>query len=677
MCPIASLPFSPVEPVVDVLHGVSISDPYRWLEDQNAPRTRAWIEEQTCYARTYLDGIPGRDDIRERVRQLLDVETHDSFLKSGKWTFFRKRLPGQEQPCIYFREGIDGEDQLLIDPAARGTGTHTAVKPLRISADGSLLLYEVKQGGERMGVFEILDIANRRVLPDALPHGYLRGFAFAPDGKSFYYVHEASQSQRPFYRAAFHHVLGTDPAADKEIFFAGEDQKMRLNFVCSVGAIGFLVYRFFDKICTDFYLWRMGSTAPAIPILREVEYAFAPRLVPGRILAVVDQDAPNRRIVEVQPRKKQNPLYFDLIPEADAPIRDWAVTANHVLVSYLREARTEIAVFDRFGKRMREIPCNDGETVRVAAASLDDDEILLERESFTRPFEIAHCSAPLCEISAWAKRSVPFDSAGYTFITVSFRSRDGISVPMFLVGRRDILAGGTHPVIMTSYGGFGVSMTPQFSVLVSFLLERGCLFALPNIRGGLEFGAKWHEAAKRRNRQTAFDDFLSAAEWLIETGQTIPQKLAIFGGSNSGLLVAAAMAQRPDLFGAVLCMVPLTDMLRYHLFDSAHVWKDEFGTADDPEDFQALFAYSPYHRVRQNTAYPATMIVSGGVDQNCNPLHARKLTARLQAASSSDHPILLDYNGLRGHAPVLPLGVRIAALTDRLAFLCDQLCVFA
>jgi prolyl oligopeptidase len=676
MCPIASPPFSPVEPVVDVLHGVCISDPYRWLEDQNAPRTRAWIEEQTRYARTYLDSIPGRDDIRKRVRQLLNVESHDSFLKSGKRTFFRKRLPGQEQPCIYFREGIGGEDQLLIDPAARGTGTHTAVKPLRVSADGSLLLYELKQGGERMGVFQILDITNRRVLPDALPHGYLRGFAFAPDGKSFYYVHEASQSQRPFYRAAFHHVLGTDFTGDKEIFRAGEGQKLRLNFICSVSAIGFLVYRFFDKICTDFYLWRMGSTAPPIPILRDAEYTFAPRLVPGRILAVVDQDAPNRRIVEVQPRKKQNPLYFDLIPEADAPIRDWTVTANHVLVSYVRGACTEITVFDRFGKRMREIPCDDGETVRITAASLDDDEILLERESFTRPIEIAHCSAPRCEISAWAKRSVPFDPAGYAFIKVSFPSKDGISVPVFLVGRRDVLAGGTHPVIMTSYGGFGVSMTPQFSVLVSFLLERGCLFALPNIRGGLEFGAKWHEAAKRRNRQTAFDDFLSAAEWLIETGQTIPQKLAIFGGSNSGLLVAAAMAQRPDLFGAVLCMVPLTDMLRYHLFDSAHVWKDEFGTADDPDDFQALFAYSPYHRVRQNTAYPATMIVSGGVDQNCNPLHARKLTARLQAASSSDHPILLDYNGLRGHAPVLPLGVRIAALTDRLAFLCDQLRVF-
>jgi prolyl oligopeptidase len=226
---------------------------------------------------------------------------------------------------------------------------------------------------------------------------------------------------------------------------------------------------------------------------------------------------------------------------------------------------------------------------------------------------------------------------------------------------------------MTSYGGYGVSMTPQFSIFVAFLMERGCLFALPNIRGGSEFGVEWHNAAKRRNRQTAYDDFLSAADWLIKTSRTAPRKLAIFGGSNSGLLVGAALTQRPDLFAAVVCMVPMLDMLRYHLFDNAHVWKDEFGSVDDPDDFAALAKYSPYHQVRQRTAYPATMIVSGDADRNCNSLHARKMTARLQAANISEHPIVLDYSIFRGHSPVLPLSVRIEALTDRMAFLCDEL----
>ena len=216
-------------------------------------------------------------------------------------------------------------------------------------------------------------------------------------------------------------------------------------------------------------------------------------------------------------------------------------------------------------------------------------------------------------------------------------------------------------------------MTPQFSVFVAFLMERGCLFALPNIRGGSEFGSQWHDAAKRRKRQVAIDDFLSAGEWLIESGRTKAGKLAIFGGSNSGLLVGAAMTQRPDLFRAVVCMVPMLDMLRYHLFDNAHVWKEEFGTADDPEDCAALLGYSPYHNVRDGTCYPATMIVSGDCDQNCNPLHARKMTARLQAANSSESPIFLDYSRHRGHSPVLPLSERVEALTDRMAFLCDQL----
>jgi prolyl oligopeptidase len=673
MCPLTAPPFSTVEPVVDLLHGVQVSDPYRWLEDQHSPRTRAWIEKQTQYARAYLDAIPGRKRMRERVRELLDIETYDSFLKSGNRYFFRKRLSGQEQPCIYVREQSSGEDQLLIDPAERGTGPYTAVIPVRVSADGSLLLYEVKQGGERAGTFEIVDVSTRRTLADSLPHGHLRGFAFAPNGKSFYYVHEATDSKRPFYRAAFQHVLGTEHAADREIFRAGEDQKLRLVLIASPRSLGFLVYRFAERTYTDFYIWRMGSTPAPVPILHDADHTFVPRLLPGRIVAVVDEHAPNCRVVDVQGRRTRNPLYFDLIPETDAPIRDWALTANHIVTSYVRGTSTQICAFDRFGQHVGDISCDGDDSVRIVAASLDDDDLLLERESFSRPIEIMRCSLPTHSTTTWARRQVPFHPADYGHIEVNFPSNDGTSIPMSVVGRTSNLAEGIHPVIMTSYGGFGVPMTPQFSVLMACLLERGCLLALPNIRGGSERGAFWHQAAKRRNRQTAFDDFLSGAEWLIATGRTTASQLAIFGGSNSGLLVGAAMTQRPELFRAVLCMVPLLDMLRYHLFDNAHVWKKEFGTAEDPEDFNALVSYSPYHAVKDRVAYPATMIVSGDADQNCNPLHARKMAARLQAANISDSPILIDYSELRGHSPVLPLSIRVDALTDRLAFLCDQL----
>lgn len=266
----------------------------------------------------------------------------------------------------------------------------------------------------------------------------------------------------------------------------------------------------------------------------------------------------------------------------------------------------------------------------------------MERESFTKPVQICRYSSEDRKSKLWAERQIPFESQNYDHKQVWFTAKDGTSIPMFLVGKREVLENGSRPTILTSYGGYGVSMTPQFSVFVAFLMERGCLFALPNIRGGSEFGVEWHHAAKRRNRQVAFDDFLSAAEWLIETGYTEPRRLAIFGGSNSGLLVGAAMTQRPDFFRAVVCMVPMLDMVRYHLFDNAHLWKDEFGTAEDPEDFAALASYSPYHRVRHGTAYPATMIISGDRDRNCNPLHARKMTARLQAANSSEHPNILS-----------------------------------
>jgi prolyl oligopeptidase len=666
-------PFSEQEPVTETLHGVPVTDPYRWLEDQDSPRTRAWIEEQTCYARGYLDRIPGRERIRERIREFLAVETFDSLQKIGNRYFFRKRLSDQEQPRTYMRNGADGEDQLLLDPAARGTGPYTAIKPLRVSPDGRLLLYEVKEGGERTGTFELLEIETRKRLPDLLPRGYLRGFAFAPDGRTFYYAHEALNAKRPFYRAAYEHVLGTSLSEDREMFFAGEDEKIRLVFSSQCKCLVFFVYRFLERTLTDVYLKPLKGEAQPQPIFCGIDYSLGLRLLGDRILAITDRGAPNRRIVEIRLQANGEHEWIDIIPESDTPINNWFVAGARIFVSYMRHMIQHILIFDPSGQKMGEIPMRNDETVRISGASLDGDELFLDTESFSEPISIFRYCSRSNERTLWAKRSVPFDPAGYRYSQVWYMSKDGTRIPMFLVGRRDVLDRGGNPTIMTSYGGYGVSMTPQFSVFVAFLMERGCLFALPNIRGGSEFGVEWHNAAKRRNRQTAYDDFLCAAEWLIETGRTSSGNLAIFGGSNSGLLVGAALTQRPDLFRAVLCLVPLLDMLRYHLFDNAHVWKDEFGTADDPDDFAALAKYSPYHQVQQGVAYPATMIVSGDADRNCNPLHARKMAALLQAANVSEYPIILDYSNFRGHSPVLPLNARVEALTDRMAFLCDQL----
>jgi prolyl oligopeptidase len=666
-------PLSLIEPVTEVLHGVPITDPYRWLEDQDSPRTRQWIEEQTRYARSYLDHIPGRERIWERIQELLAVETYDSLQKVGNRYIFRKRLADQEQPCIYMRDETDREDQLLVDPAEHGTGKYTAVRPLRVSPDGRLLLFEVKEGGERTGTFKLTEIESGRTLPDVLPRGYLRGFAFAPDGKSFCYVHEPANEGEPYRRSAYRHVLGTEFTEDREIFFGGEGEKLRLCLTSDATRICFLVYRFLEKTRTDCYLKPWVSDAAPEHIVRNADYSFGTLLLRGRILAVTDCGAPNLRIVELQPGPEIEPVWVDLIPETDSRIQQWVVAGDRLFVSYMRGATQQVSVFDLAGNKIGELPLSRGETVRFIGPSTENDELFLESESFTEPVAIERYSPREGKRIPWAKRAIPFDSASYEHTEARYASKDGTEIPMFLVGRRDVLKRSGNPTIMTSYGGYGIPMTPQFSIFVAFLMERGCLFALPSIRGGSEFGFAWHDAAKRRNRQTAYDDFLSAAEWLLKTGRTAPGKLGIFGGSNSGLLVGAALTQRPDLFGAVVCMVPMLDMLRYHLFDNAHVWKEEFGTVEEPDDFAALAKYSPYHQVRTGVAYPATMIVSGDADRNCNPLHARKMTARLQAANVSEHPIFLDYSKFRGHSPVLPLSERVEALTDRMAFLCDQL----
>ena len=670
---ISAPPFSPTESVTEILQGVSVTDPYRWLEDQGSPRTREWIRDQTRYARSYLDNVPGRDQIRERIREFLDTETYDSFTAAGNRYFFRKRMRQQEQPSIYMREGLDGPDELLVDPSQGGAGKYRSVKPVRVSPDGRLFLYQVKEGGERTGTFAIFDVERRTTLPDVLARGYLRGFAFAPNAKSFYYAHEAVGAPKPFYRAAYRHVLGSPVVEDEEIFCAGDDETIHLGLVSDTTRLGFVVHHSLDKPCTDFFLKAFEPNEPARRLFAGAEFTFGPRLVSGRIFAITDRDAPNLRIVEFRLREGLDPEWVELVPESESRIHQWIVASDRILVSYIRQNETRVSIFDFDGNKTGEWPVwTGGRTIRFLAASPPSDEIIIESDSFTRPPATLVSSVHANRFELWAQRKIPFDSDGYSYRQVSYAAKDGTRVPMFLMGRREVLRDGCHPVIMTSYGGYGVPVTPQFSVLVAFLVERGCLFALPGIRGGSEFGAAWHHAARRRNRQVAYDDFLAAAEWLIATRRTTSDKLAIFGGSNSGLLVAAALTQRPDLFGAVVCMAPLADMLRYHRFDNAWTSREEFGTADDPDDFAALARYSPYHQVRTGVRYPPTLIVSGDRDQNCNPLHARKMTARLQA-NSSRHPILLDYSEHRGHSPVLPLSDRIEALTDRLAFLCDQL----
>lgn len=664
-------PFTHERPVSEVLHGQSVVDPYRWLEDQESSNTREWIGMQTDYARRYLDRIEGRSEIRKYIREFLTTEDYDSPHKAGNRYFYRKRLATQEQGCICVRDGANGPERILVNPADRGTGSHTAVKPFLVSSDGRLLLYEVKEGGERASTFEILDVETGIVLPETFGHGHLHGFAFSPNNESCIYVYEPAGAAKSRCQTVHQHRFGTPFTADREVFRAEGIGGIHLCLVCDSSRLGFLVYRFLEKTLVNFFVATFDAPECPRMIVKDAPYRFYPFLISDGILALTDFKAPNWRVVRVSGDDDGD--WRDIIPESQHCIVDCRVIADRILVRYARESQTEIGVFDFCGTNLDTVAVRGDESVKMIPSSPTGDELFLEQESFTEPTRIFRYSVRSGDRVQWTKRNSSLVASDYSHIKLQYLSNDGTKIPILLMGRRDVLEQGPNPVIMTSYGGFGLSMTPQFSVFVAFLVERGCVFAMPGIRGGAEFGTKWHEAAKRLNRQKAYDDFIAAADWLVKTGRTSADRLGIFGGSNSGLLVGAAITQRPDLFRAVVCMVPLLDMLRYHLFDCTDLWRDEYGTAEDPDDFAALLRYSPYHQVKRGVAYPAIMIVSGDADQNCNPMHARKMIARLQAANASDYPILLSYNRFRGHSPVLPLTERIEALTDRMAFLCDQL----
>ncbi len=668
-------PPTPVDPVTEVLHGVSVTDPYRWLEDQNSPLTRNWLEKQSTYARAYFGAIPGRDAIRTRVKELLAVEVISEPWKVGDRYFYMKRMAESQQPVIMMRDGETSEEIALVDPVDVDPTAKTAVNILTISSDGNLLAYSVRRGGEDSYEVEFFDIRKRGRLPDHLARGFCRGLALNADGTGFYYSHEASGAACPFYRAVFYHVFGTSNRQDRELFFGGDDPKLQLVLLSSPSGRLFGYYKILrtDPKRTDLLIHNIASGTLPQRIVEQFEGLFIPFLLDNDLLALTDWKAPNCRVVRIDPCHADLENWQNVIPESDSRIQNITVAGQSLVVTSVKDLATRVELFDFSGKKLGVIPLPSHGTASFFPCRADGDEIFCRFTSFANPPSILRYSIQTGKQDTWARSQVKFDASSIAIEQLSYPSKDGMAVPMFLVSRKELRDAGPLPTFLTGYGGFGNSITPQFTAHATFLIERGCLFAVANLRGGAEFGEVWHLAAKRQKRQTAIDDFIAAAEWLFAKGYTAPSKLAIGGGSNAGLLVGAALTQRPDLFRAVICLGPLLDMLRYHRFDLADSWIDEYGSPEIESDFRALLGYSPYQRIKNGTAYPAVLLISGDADIRCNPMHARKMAARLQAATTSEHPIFLDYRVEWGHTPVQPLTKRIDALTDRLAFLCHEM----
>jgi prolyl oligopeptidase len=667
---------SHVTEVTDNWHGTSVADPYRWLEAQDSKATRQFIETQTGRTRSYLDALPRREVIRRRIGEMLRTEEIKGIRRVGARYFYLKVTPEKEQPVIAMREADSSVETVLVDPNSWNTHGSVSVHLLSVSWDGRLLAFGVKHGGEDAQTIQTLDVEIRSVLPDCLPRGFVRGFAFSPDCRGFFYVIEHLTSPITSLHASYHHKIGDDFANDRCLYNAGNDPRTR--FTMSVSKDGrYAVYyvrhmQGSEKIRNN-YLQHLPTLE--VTHLPNPQGAIRFRLgfLENRLLASVRFPTGTISIFEVNPAAPSQSSWQHIFTDKTQNVSGVLLHGDRIFVSRIREFSTRTEILDKVGACQGSIRYPSRGTATLMPVEGTEHELLIHFNSFLQPPTVYRYSPQTGELATWTQKQVPFNSNAFEQSEFWYTSTDGTPIHMFLVSCKDLPKHQPAPTILTSYGGFGTNMTPKFSVFVTFMLEQGCRFALPNIRGGSELGRQWHEAGKRRNRQNAFDDFIAAAEWLIKNGFTNAKKLAIFGGSNSGLLVGTAMTQRPDLFRAVLCIAPILDMLRYDQFDRAYQWVDEFGVASDPEDFPVLYSYSPYHKVKDGTAYPATMFVSGDADQRCNPMHVRKMVARLQAANSAATPILMDYSTIRGHSPNMPLRVRVEALTDRLAFICDQL----
>ena len=670
-------PPTQAEPVTETLHGVEITDPYRWLEDQNSPRTRAWIEEQTAYTRAYLDAIPDREQIRERVKQLLSFKG----VISEPWNvgdryFFLRREKDREQPVIVMRKGLFGEETVLVDPALRGTGASTSVSIAAISEDGRFLAYSVRQGGTDHSSLEILDLERNVVLPDKLPEGFCTGFAFAPDGSGFYCSHREVHDARPHYRAVIWHGLGTDRSRDRQVFFAGEQPNLFVGVLCSPEA-NLLAYPVFfnGKLrCTSIYLQKMphGSDHPKL-LLQDIEGCFVPFFVRGQLFAYTDYAAPNFRVVRIDIVSPEPARWRDVVLETNQRIQQFAVAGDQIFVTRIERFATTLEVFRLHGEGKGEIILSALGSIDLLNSTMKSEKVFYNQTSICQPPSIRCYDTRQKKLYNCDEAECSLDGHEIEVEECAYPSRDKTIVPLLLAARKDCLHLGPVPTFLSGYGGFASCVTPRFTAFAMFLMEQGFLIAVPALRGGSELGEEWHRAGMRGNRQNAFDDFIAAAEWLIAEGRTKPGRISIGGGSNAGLLVGAAITQRPELFRAAICLGPLLDMARYHLFDFAAGWAWEYGSPEHEQDFHYLLGYSPYHHVKYGADYPSVLLISGDADTRCNPMHARKMAASLQAATRSAHPVLLDYKPAWGHTPVQSFPTKIEALTDRLAFVCHEL----
>jgi prolyl oligopeptidase len=674
---------------IDTYHGVEVADPFRWLENHRAARTRQWINVQAKRSRSYLDALPERSRLLPRIAATLEQETTGDICTFEDTIFYVRRRAKEEQAKLFMRMGFQGSDELIFDPTLSGEGTALSLSILGVSMDGRSIALGLRTGGEGMRRLRILDLRDRSIRAE-LPKGALRGFGFLPNGSGFIYsidpIGNGGHSRTERQRTTKIHYFGQ--SSDSDIVIFGTEAAQNIRLISDLHqrpptAIHTVIRTHPSGNLTSIYLQDLDNTSFPIRRLKaEDSERWQVRIHDGDLFIFISRpDSLSGSLVRVPLNTLDLSQATTVLSTSGGRIERWHIFGNQLVTTTVENISSVLTVFSLEGSFMGKIELPHEGTARVVTG--DDRGIFYTFESYKYPQQVYYYSFALKASRLFSGTpSVDFESAHH-HITVrreDYLAEDRTSIPLTLLAKREVFDRGDAPVLLTAYGASGVSLTPQHSCLATNFVELGGVFAIAHVRGGGEKGIAWGEAGKRHNRPTVHRDFIAAAEFIVTSGIGNRTRVAIAGGSNSGLLVTTAMTERPDLFCAVVCLAPFTDMLRYHLFDNTQFYVPQFGCAENPEDFSVLLSYSPYHNVRDRIAYPALLMISGDADTRCDPMHARKFVARVQQAMSifptetlQQNPILLDWDPLRGHSATLPLTTRIRALTDRMAFLCHHL----
>ena len=665
---------------VDDYHGTNVPDPYRWLEDADAPEVRAWVDAQNRRSSDFLRGIPEREALHARLTALWDFERFGVPRKEGGRLFFTRNDGLQDQSVLLVRDAPGAEPRLLLDPNALSADGTTALVQWEPSRDGELVAYGLSRAGSDWVEWRVLDVAAAKDLPDVLRWSKFSGLSWTLDGAGFYYSRydappEEFDGVLENQKLCLHR-LGTGQEADPVVYVRPDRPKWGFGGVVTDDGRWLVVHVWEGSQPENrLYLRDLSDPAGEIrPLLDAGDASYEFLDDEGPVLWIqTNRDAPRGRIVAVDARDPDPARWRTVVPESDETLQSASVVGGRFVAVYMKDARSLVRVFSLEGRLERELPLPGTGTAMGFEGRRADGEAWFVYTDFFTPSAIYRCEPGTGLVEPFRLPKVAFDPAAFETEQVFYESGDGTRVPMFLARRKGLPRDGDRPVLLYGYGGFNVSLTPWFSVSNLAWMERGGVLAVPNIRGGGEYGEAWHKAAILADRPKAHGDFLAAAEWLCANRWTGPRRLAISGGSNGGLLVGACMTRRPDLFAAALPSMGVLDMLRYHRFTIGWAWAAEYGTSDDPEQFRWLLGYSPLHNLTSGTRYPATLVCTADTDDRVVPAHSYKFAAALEKAQGGPAPILLRVDVRSGHGMGAPTRMQIARAADQLAFLVEVL----